>query len=164
MLLAATEISPSAEFFGYFVAAVIVLLAAGATIKQIIEKRADKEAVPRKDFDELKVQVTTAVTGTATLTTKLTEYVTRTELATLRTELTQQLEKIDKYSRGRNHKLTEKVSELQLSMEALHRNIQAEIAGMVGKLIDKQERMQTLIAEMRTMIDRRLPSDPSDPN
>lgn len=169
---------------GMVVVALLSLLSGGLVIKQLLEKRADKEAVPRKEFeelkgllttvqagvvtrkeyDELKAQVTTNAAQVVALTSKLVDYVTRREIDDLRTAVNQQYEKLERYARSRSHKLTAQVHEIQMGIEVLHRNMQAEMSGLINRVTEKQERHQTALTELRAIVERRLPkSDEETP-
>lgn len=182
---------------GMIFVGVVALLSGGLVVKQLLEKRADKEAVPRKEFDELKSVLTNHIANAVTrkdfdelkatvvsnlsdavsrkefdelkvqasnnaaqlvaLTGKLVDYVTRREMDDLRSTWTQQYEKLERYARNRNHKLTAQVHEIQMGIEVLHRNMQAEMSSLINRVTDKQERHQTSLTELRAIVERRLP-------
>lgn len=166
----------SATTLGLLIISLLVLLQCAYFVKQLFEKRADKEAVPRKDHDELRDQVDKIHTNSVgrkehdelkqqaanhaaqvvALTSRLVEYVTRHEMDELRTELTRQYEKLEKYARSRSHKLTAQVHEIQMGLEVLHRNIQVEMSSLIGRVTEKQERHQVALSEIRAMIERRF--------
>lgn len=155
ILLAAGDIS--AEWLGYLVIGIFILVSGGTAIKNFFTPTPGTEAIQRKDYDILKRDVELNLNSIIQVTNKLAEYVTRNEFTILRNELMAQVDKIDQYSRAHNLKLSEKVSELQLSIESVHRNIQVDINAFVIKLLEKHERTQTSVTELRTLIDKRMP-------
>lgn len=143
------------DVIGYIVLGLFTLVTGVNSIKSLFEKRADKEAVTRKEFDDMKVNMKADYITIAAQTAKLTEYVSRTELLTMRNDLTQQIEKLDKYSRGRNHKFADKLNELQLTVEAMPHTIHAELTKQLEKITMKLERNNDSIVELRAMLNKR---------
>lgn len=148
----------SPALFGIVVLGVITLLNGILTVKNLFEKRADREAVPRGEYDELKARVSVLEAASTSLSVKVVEYVTRHELNQLRDELSRQYSRIEKYSRARSQKQSEQINAVQLNVEVLHRNLQKEIANLIGQVSEKQERTWSALAEFRGMAERRLPA------
>jgi len=153
-----SELSPT--LLGVLVLGIITLLNGALSIKHLFEKRRDKESVPRSEYDELKARVTVIETASNTFNSRLVEYVTRRELDQLRDELSKQYSRIERYARARNHKLTERLGEIQLNVEVLHRNLQKEIGQLIGQVSDKMEKTWVSLCELRSTTERRLPHEP----
>lgn len=147
----------SPMILGIIVLSIITLLNGALTVKNLFEKRADKEAVPRGEYDELKARVSVLESSAGNVSTKLMEYVTRRELDQLRDELSKQYTRIEKYARARSHKQSEQINAIQLNMEVLHRNLQKEIATLIGQVSEKLERTWSSLAEFRAVAEHRLP-------
>lgn len=141
-------------------------------LKDLMSKPADKESVTKKEFEELKLETgrienrltdlsgkrfEEIKTSLAKTEARFAEYATRREFDDMRAMITKQLESLDKYSRTRTNRLAGQVHEVQMKIEVLHRNIQAEIGTVMGKVSERLERLQRTTLELRTLVEHRLP-------
>jgi uncharacterized membrane-anchored protein YhcB (DUF1043 family) len=150
-------------------------LAIAKLVKELVTKPSDKEAVTKKEFEDLKSSCEREekrLTDLSTnrfeevkanlhkLDTRFGEYIVRREFDDHRSNVGKQLESLDKYCRSRINRLAGQTHEIQMKIEVLHRNIQTEMSGLTDKIYDRLDKLQRTMLEIRAVMDHRLPRRP----
>lgn len=147
-------------------------LAIAKLVKELTTKPSEKEAVTKREFEELKSSCEREEKRLTDLSTnrfeevkasihkldaRFGEYVGRREFDDHRSYATKQLEGLDKYCKSRVNRLAGQTHEIQMKIEVLHRNIQTEMGGLTDKIYDRLDKMQRTMLEIRAVMDNRLP-------